>query len=60
VVALGGGAGVLDGSLELRLADRHSGDDGDDLVVRRVAPAARGRQGDGSDGDRRDPRETSR
>jgi hypothetical protein len=50
VVALGGGAGVLDRSLELRLVDRRPGDDGDDLVVRRVAPAARGRQGDGSDG----------
>ena len=50
LVALGGGAGMLDRSLELRLVDRRPGDDGDDLVFRGVAPAARGRQGDGSDG----------
>jgi hypothetical protein len=51
VVALGGGAGVLDRSLELCLVDRRPGDDGDDLVVRGFASAARGGQGYGSDGD---------
>jgi hypothetical protein len=51
VVALGGGAGVLDRPLELGLVDRRPGDDGDDLLVRGVVSAARGRESQGGDGE---------
>jgi len=55
VDALRGGARVLDGSVELPPVDRTAGDDRDDLLVGRVASAARC-QSDGRSRGCREPR----